>query len=840
MREAPAPHAVHKFGGAALGDAPAIQRVVALLAECAPGGRVVVTSALSGVTDALLAAATLAALGDAHQAADDARRLRERHHDVASALLEGDVLDAARAAIDASYDALDALLTGVSEARRIDARVTDLVLSRGERLAAMLVCGALAGTGVRAHVMDATRVLHTDGRFGDAAPDLARTAAAAHALLLPALQRGETVVVPGFLGAGADGSADDVVTLGRGGSDLTATVLARAVGAAEVTLWKDVPGFLTADPRLVPDARVVAQLDPREASELAYYGAKVLHPRALTPLEGATVLRIRPFADSTAPGTQIVRGRTTACSPVRALSAIMHQALITVAGNGMLGVPGIAARTFGAMARAGISVSLISQASSEHSICFTVPETRAADAEAGLREEFAVELARGEIDEVEVEPALATLAVVGTGMARTPGIAARVFTAAAAARVNVVAIAQGSSERNISLVVEGAQVPLAVRAIHAAFRLSKVGGGRVDRPHGADVVLLGMGRIGRELVDQIVKLPPRERAALRIVAVLDRAGFVFDGRGLSTRRLAALASHKQRGGSLADAAGGRTGDPLAAVEHIAAHALTRPVLVDLASGDTRAALLAAVSHGMDLVLANKVPLASDGHSARALLGEARSKGRRVMHEATVGAGLPIIDTVDKLIASGDRVLSIIGCPSGTMGYLFGELGRGRRFSDALRGAMAAGYTEPDPREDLSGMDVARKGLILGRLIGYAGELTDVAVESLVPESLRDAPLSEFLDQLETLDAAWAERVEAARARGEVLRYRAHATRGGVKVGLAGVPLGSSFAALDGTDNQFVFTTVRYRENPLVITGPGAGPTVTAAGVLNDLMRVTGA
>jgi aspartokinase/homoserine dehydrogenase 1 len=274
------------------------------------------------------------------------------------------------------------------------------------------------------------------------------------------------------------------------------------------------------------------------------------------------------------------------------------------------------------------------------------------------------------------------------------------------------------------------------------------------------------------------------------------------------------------------------------VEEIAAHALTRPVLVDVASGDTRPALLAAVAHGMDLVMANKVPLASDGHSARALLGQARASGRRVLHEATVGAGLPIIDTVDKLLASGDRVLSIVGCPSGTMGYLFGELGRGRRFSDALRAAMALGYTEPDPREDLSGMDVARKGLILGRLIGYRGELSDVSVESLVPEPLRGVPLHEFLARLETLDAAWAERVERARAAGEVLRYRAHATRGSVRVGLVSVPLGTSLASLDGTDNQFVFTTARYRENPLIITGPGAGPTVTAAGVLNDLMRVT--
>jgi len=699
-------------------------------------------------------------------------------------------------------------------------------------------------------MVDATEVLCTDGRFGNASPDLSRTETAARARIIPLLDREETVVVPGFIGgvdvavavsAGGDrGGGLDVVTLGRGGSDLTATVLGRALGATEVTLWKDVPGLLTGDPTLVPEARIIPQLDGREASELAYYGARVLHPRALIPLDGRTTLRIRPFANPADGGTEIICDRRSPPigPPVRALSAISNQALVTVAGNGMLGVPGIAARTFGTLARSGISISLISQASSEHSICFTVPELGAAEAESALREEFAGELMRGEIDNVEVVPGLATIAVVGSGMAHTPGIAARVFSAVANARVNVVAIAQGASERNISFVVDGDQMPAAVRAIHAAFHLDKVGGGRVERLGGADVVLLGCGRIGRQLIEQIAALPARDRKALRIVAVIDRSGFLFDRRGVSARRLRALTSLKQRGGSLTELDGAQVGDALAAVEHIATHALTRPVLVDVAGGDTRTALLAAVAHGMDLVIANKVPLASDRASSRALLDDARAKGRRVLHEATVGAGLPIIDTVEKLFASGDRVLSIVGCPSGTMGYLFSELGRGRRFSETLRDAMRLGYTETDPREDLSGLDVARKGLILGRLLGYEGELNDIRVESLVTDSLRAVPLDEFLGQLETLDQVWADRLDAARVRGEVLRYRLHATRNAVRVGLVGFPLGSSFAALEGTDNQFVFTTMRYRESPLVITGPGAGPSVTAGGVLNDLLRVT--
>jgi aspartokinase/homoserine dehydrogenase 1 len=262
------------------------------------------------------------------------------------------------------------------------------------------------------------------------------------------------------------------------------------------------------------------------------------------------------------------------------------------------------------------------------------------------------------------------------------------------------------------------------------------------------------------------------------------------------------------------------------------------VLVDVASGDTAPALTSALLHGMDLVLANKVPLASDRAAARRIMHDAKANGRRVLHEATVGAGLPVIDTLQQLHASGDRVDSVDSSPSGTMGFLFSEMGRGRSFSSAVLEAMERGYTEPDPRDDLCGLDVARKGIILARMLGFSGELSDVALESLVPEALRDVSPREFIDALPTCDAEWAQRIADARTRSEVLRYRARATRGGVRVGLVSVPLGSPLASLDGTDNLFVFSTARYRNRPLVVSGPGAGVEVTAAGVLGDVLRLT--
>jgi homoserine dehydrogenase len=332
----------------------------------------------------------------------------------------------------------------------------------------------------------------------------------------------------------------------------------------------------------------------------------------------------------------------------------------------------------------------------------------------------------------------------------------------------------------------------------------------------------------------------RPALSLKVAAVIDRSGFVFDPQGLSTRRLAALAAEKRKHRPLAQAPKGRAGTAEEAIAHIASYALTRPVLVDVTADDTAAALEAALTHGMDLVLANKRPLTGRRAVSDALWETASARGRRILHEATVGAGLPIIDTYHKLIESGDRVERIEGLLSGTLGFVLSEVSAGLPFSQAVRSAMTRGYTEPDPREDLSGMDVGRKALILARLLGYPGELRRSSVESLVPNWARRLTLPEFLDRLEQLDAAWKRRVDTAAAQGMVMRYIATATPSKIAVGLRAVPSSSPLAAIKGSDNQVVFTTARYKANPLVITGPGAGAEVTAAGVLNDILRLAGA
>jgi aspartokinase/homoserine dehydrogenase 1 len=845
---------VHKFGGASLGDGAAFRHAVSIV-QGRPLPCVVVVSAPAGVTDALLALATHAVAGDRGERgapAVDVAALRARYRDILTTVAGGGkaaaaTAKAAAAEVDRSFEELGSLLSSLVAIKELTPRTRDFVVSRGERLSAQVFAAGLAAAGTPAVYVDATEIVFTDGPFGGASPNLPLTDMAVRKKLAPLIEAGKVPVVPGFIGSAKieDDAGDSVgeeravATLGRGGSDLTATLLGRALSAREVSLWKDVPGLLTADPRVVADARVIPQLHLREAAELAYYGAKVLHPRALIPVSGRPIpVFVRPFAEPDAAGTEISARRTLDKYPVKALSAAGGQALITVGGNGMLGVPGIAARTFEALHREGISVSLISQSSSEQSICFSVPEASGRRARTRLLSEFHDEIGRKEIDGIEVETGLATVAVVGLGMAGHLGIASRVFSALAEAGINIVAIAQGSSELNISFVVASKEAAPAQRAVHAAFQLSKIGGGAAARSAHRDVVLLGFGQIGRALANIMTKRKNGTPSKLRLAAAIDTSGFVFAPEGLTARAVSELAEAKQSGRGLAQARAAKRAAPAESLSFLAQHALANPILVDVTADETTALLHDALGFGMDVVLANKRPLSGAKQQSDALRAAVERSNQRMLTEATVGAGLPIFDTFRKLVESGDRVLKIEGCLSGTLGFVLTEVERGKSFSQALQRAMELGYTEPDPRDDLSGADVGRKALILGRLLGFSGEPGDVEVESLVPEAMRKLERDAFLTRLPDIDAAWARRGAAAKAKGATLRYVASVTKERIAVGLQTVSRASPFFGLKGTDNQVAFTTGRYRKNPLVITGPGAGPTVTAAGVLNDILRLT--
>lgn len=829
---------VHKFGGTSVGSAERMTRAAALVERASRGARVVVVaSAMSGITDRLLSVARAAERGESERVRGELAEIVSRHEAAREAL--GGEADAAGALPIASlHDELRRWLDAALSTRELSARLRDRIVSIGEKCSIRLLARALSAAGLRALPLDADTFLDTDAAFGEASP-LSGSERAVRGALLSALDQGVIPVVTGFCGRAPDGST---TTLGRGGSDLSATVLAGALRADEVVIWTDVPGVFTADPRIVPEARTIPQLNYREAAELAYYGAKVLHQRTMIPVAplGIPVQTLSSF-DPSAGGTSVDRRFTPGSHPVKGISAISGQCLLSLEGNGMAGVPGVSARLFAALAAREISVTLISQSSSEASICIAVPDAEADSAEQAIKATFSPELSRGEIEEIVVMRGIGLVAAVGLGMARTPGVAARVFAALGRAHINVLAIAQGSSELNISLALHERDVPDAIRALHRSLGLHRQDPG-VERPDGLDLVLLGCGKVGRALLSLVQERASRIEARFglrpRVVGICDRAGYRFVPSGIEAGELEQLVSLKRSGGSFLGAPGVVSSrSPSDLVAEAARWRLTRPVLVDTTDA-AHDAFGIALSAGFDVVTANKVPLAGQDEHYRALSSLAAENSRRLLAEATVGAGLPVMDTVEMLLATGDVIEQIEGCFSGTLGYVMTRLRQGVALSSAVREAMEAGYTEPDPAIDLSGTDVARKALILGRLSGLLppGE-PQISLKGICEASWVGLPREELFQRLSSLDEPLARRAAAAADRGCVLQFVARIRAGQIEVSICEIAAVSAVGALQGTDNLVVFTTERYRERPLVVQGPGAGVEVTAMGVLSDILRV---
>ncbi len=825
---------VHKFGGTSVGAADrmfqAAARVTDVLAR--PARVVVVTSAMGGVTRELVAACDAAAAGDEAGALERVARIEQRHLEAHAQLAPGSSAEDLRALVAD----LAALLRAARLLGELTLRSRDRVLATGEKLAARLVAEALRQAGHPAVAVDADGFLDTDAAFGGAAPLGGVADRHVQAALGPVLAAEQVPVVTGYCGRAPDGAT---TTLGRGGSDLTATLLAAALGADEVTIWTDVDGVFSADPRAVPEARVIRQLNYREAAEMSYYGAKVLHPRTMIPVTQARIPVVtRNSFRPEAPGTVVDARFTPGSHPVKAITAVAGQALVSVEGKGMAGVPGVAARVFGALASADLSVTAISQSSSESSICFGLPEADAGRAEQLLKRALARQMARGHIEEIAVRRRCGLVAAVGLGMAQTPGVAARALTALAAASINVLAIAQGSSELNLTLAVDEAVLPRALRAMHRAFGLDREDTGDPTERR-LDLLLLGCGQVGQALV----RLIHEDRAAAfrrlglqpRVVAVADRSGFVVAPRGLSGDDWRARIEAKRQGTPLALQPAGISGSPADMVREAFRWRLSRPILVDVSDATTaHEAFAAALEHGADVATANKRPLAGEAYGP--LRAAADDHGRWLRAEATVGAGLPVVDTLELLVRTGDVLAEAEGSLSGTLGYLMTELEAGVPLSAAVEAAAAAGYTEPDAAQDLCGADVARKAVILARLAGW--EPGEVQREGLVPDDWAGQPPGELLARLRAeVDASWAERVRAAAERGQVVRYAARVTPAGVTVGPRAVSRESALGRLHGTDNLVLFRSERYADRPLVVVGPGAGVHVTAMGVLGDVLRI---
>ncbi|MBP6079384.1 MAG: bifunctional aspartate kinase/homoserine dehydrogenase I [Xanthomonadales bacterium] len=809
------PFIAHKFGGSSMRDAERIAQVAAILSTREGERQVVVVSAMQGVTDALIALAHSAA-ARSEVWRDALGRLRERHQATALALL-GAQAEATVAWLEQEFADLADVLHALALLGTPSREALDLIQGLGEVWSSRLLAEHFKVRGDAAVWCDAREVLRVRAEELGVMVDWAQSQALFDTLR--DRQPSTRYVVTGFVARDGEGRA---TTLGRNGSDYSGAIFGALADAAEVHIWTDVDGVYSADPRAVPEAVLIPELSYHEACELAYFGAKVIHPQTMAPaIERQIPIYIRNSFNPSHRGSRISAERSLE-PPVKGVSAFGGLAILNVEGAGMIGVPGTAERVFGALRHGSISVVMISQGSSEHSICCVVREAEVDRAERLLAEAFARELDRGMIERIAVTRGISVLAVVGDGMAGHPGTAARLFDQLGRGRINVRAIAQGASERNISVAIDSADAARALRAVHAGFYLSA---------QTISVGVVGPGHVGAVLIEQLREAAPRLRAQFGIDL---RVRAISGSRRLATSETGIDLAHWRD--TYAQAG---DGDLDAFAKHVHASHLPHALIADCSASPLVAAQYPKwLSQGIHIVTPNKQAGSGPIARYRDILANARESGARFRYEATVGAGLPIISTLRDLIDTGDRIDRIEGMFSGTLAFLFNRFDGSQPFSALVREAKQLGYTEPDPRDDLDGRDVARKLVILARELGLATELADVEVDSLVPAELAAGSIDDFMARLPELDAAMQARLEAARANGEVLRFVASLdATGQARVGLRALPASHAFANGKLTDNFVQFTTARYNKNPLVVQGPGAGPEVTAAGVFADLLRV---
>jgi aspartokinase/homoserine dehydrogenase 1 len=816
---APAAWVVHKFGGSSVADADCFKRVAHILETLPAGNLGVVLSACKGVTDGLLGLVARAeAQDDAYRGDLDA--LRARHAKIAETVLAADAAKLYMAAFDRDRHDIEGILHTVKLTRSAAQNVRDLIAGYGEIWSTKLFreyFAAKAGRPGAVQWVDARQAVVVE--WGPLGPAVQWEESRANLRkLVPAGFNG-TLIITGFIASQRNGVQ---TTLGRNGSDFSGSIFGSLLDAREIHIWTDVDGVLSADPRRVPDAQVIDALSYNEAMELAYFGAKVIHPQTMAPAVGRGIpIWIR---NTFAPEKQgsLICANPKSQLPVKGITSIENIAMVNVEGAGMIGVPGTAHRLFGALREEGISVILISQGSSEHSICCAIPGVEADRARRVVAAAFDREIKEGQIQSIQIDQGLAILAVVGDGMAGLPGVSGQVFNALGSAAVNVHAIAQGASERNISVVVDGKEATRALRAVHSGFYLS---------PHTVSIGLIGPGTVGKVLLEQIAAESERLRGLkldLRLRGILSSKKMLLSEQGITSRDW-----KSQLDASTTPADIGKF------TEHLHVDHLPHTVIIDCTADEGVAQHYADwLEAGIHVVTPNKKANSGPLGFYDSLKAARLKGGSSYLYEATVGAGLPVISTLRDLRETGDKIVSVEGIFSGTLAYLFNVYDGKTPFSQIVRDAKTKGYTEPDPRDDLSGTDFVRKVIILGREMGLRLEMKDVQVETLIPKGLEKGSIDDFLDGLPKYDGEMQTRFEGAASRGKVLRYMGRLTADGkASVGVVELDKSHAFANIALTDNVVRYATSRYNSNPLIVQGPGAGPEVTAAGVFADLLRI---
>lgn len=808
---------VIKFGGSSVATPERINAVINIIKPYSQSDVAIVFSAFGGVTDVLIQLSTLALEGNA----DYKKKLEEvetRHLDAVRNLISIKNQSSILAQVKIQINELEDVLQGVFLVKERTLRTLDYIMSFGERLSAYIISEAMKDAGLPAEYLDARKVIRTDNQFGYAKVDFDVTnkLIAEHFKYHDALQ-----IITGFIATSESG---ETTTLGRSGSDYTAAIFAGALKVSSLEIWTDVDGMMTADPRLVKKAFTIPTMSYEEAMELSHFGAKVIFPSTLLPAMAHNIPiwvknTFRPEVDGTLISAESTNGKL-----IKGISSMNSISLLNIQGSGMLGVVGVSMRLFSTLAQEKINVILISQASSEHSICISIESSSAAKAKAALKKEFQHEIRNELIDDVHVTDGLSIVATVGDGMKHHPGTSGRMFSALGKNGINIVAIAQGSSERNISVVIKQDDVAKALNVLHDAFFLS-------DRKT-VHIFLAGTGLIGKALLNQVneqfQKLQEENKLEIRINGMANSKKMLFDEQGLSFTN--AVENLKEKG------------EPMnLELFYQKMNSLNLPssIFVDCTSSEDVANLYETIlDSNISIVTPNKKANSGSQEVYKTLKRTARQRGVRFLYETNVGAGLPVINTLNDLLLSGDKVIRIEAVLSGTLNFIFSSFNGSKAFSEIVKEAKEKGYTEPDPRDDLSGTDVARKILILSRECGLSLELGDIPIQNLVPKDCQDQKTTEeFLSALKKHDAAFEELRAKAEAKQEKLRYQAILEDGKVKVELRAVNSSHPFYSLSGSDNIILLTTERYHERPMVIRGSGAGAEVTAAGVFADIIRI---
>ncbi len=803
---------VLKFGGSSVGTPERI-RMVQSIVEGQKEASIVVVSAFQGVTDQLVSVGQMARERD-EQYKGILREIEQRHYDAVKELFPPGQQSNITAGIKVLVNELEETLHGIFLLQDLTLKTQDNILSFGERLSSFVISLVIKN----AYLVEIRELIKTDSGFGKAGVlfNQSNPLLAEHFKSLK-----KFAIVPGFI---ASNEKAETTTLGRGGSDYTAAIIAAAVDASMLEIWTDVDGFMTADPRAVSKAYAIESLSYAEAMELSHFGAQVLYTPTIHPvLEKRIRIHIKNTFSPEKKGTIIGhRDSPSNQSPIKGISSVDKVGLVTLQGSGMVGVTGTSARLFGALARRNINIILITQASSEYSISFAINPEGTREAEQVIREEFRHEIETLHSIRILIEKDLSVIAIVGERMRHTPGISAKLFQSLGRNGINVIAIAQGSSELNISVVISHHSLRKALNVIHEGFFLS----------HYRDLhlFLAGAGTVGSSLLEQVrnqkEELLREHRLKVNLIGLTNSRKMLIDPEGIDLDNYSELLSE------------GIPADLTAFSEKISELNLRNSVFIDCSASEKVAGTyMSLFNQYVSVVTANKIACSADYDQYRELKNTARAKGVKFIFETNVGAGLPIINTINDLINSGDRILEIEAVLSGTLNYLFNTLDTENRLSDVIMKAKELGYSEPDPRIDLSGIDVIRKLIILSREAGYKINEKDVTVSPILPEECFEGSLEEFWEKVGKYDEEFESRRSKLEKQNKKWRFVAKLSKGKAGVSLQEVGQDHPLYHLEGSNNIIMLTTERYKELPMIIKGYGAGAEVTAAGIFADVIRI---